>query len=171
MINKQGIWFLTLFSLILVLSIYYITMPDEMFISNNDNVVDNTVKEKDEVTKDVILEKTDGSYISTLKIELADKREETIRNLEETMNTSDSSEEKNKAYETIKMIDNYKSIEDSITKAIDKEYNFDSYVEVANDKVNIIVEKDKHDVTLANDLMRIAQNEFDSPMNITVKFC
>lgn len=171
MINKQGIWFLTLFSLILVLSIYYITMPDEMFISNNDSIVDNTVKENDEVTKDVILEKTDGSYISTLKIELADKREEIIRNLEETMNTSDSSGEKNKAYETIKMIDNYKSIEDSITKAINKEYNFDSYVEVSNDKVSIVVEKDKHDVTLANELMRIAQNEFDSPIHITVKFC
>ena len=29
MINKQSLWFLTLFSLILVLSVYYITMPDE----------------------------------------------------------------------------------------------------------------------------------------------
>ena len=31
MINKQGLWFLTLFSLILVLSVYYITMPNEIF--------------------------------------------------------------------------------------------------------------------------------------------
>ena len=31
MINKQGLWFLTLFSLILVLSIYYITMSNEIF--------------------------------------------------------------------------------------------------------------------------------------------
>ena len=30
MINKQKLWFLTLFSLILVLSVYYITMPSEL---------------------------------------------------------------------------------------------------------------------------------------------
>ena len=28
MINKQSLWFVTLFSLILVLSIYYVTMSD-----------------------------------------------------------------------------------------------------------------------------------------------
>ena len=29
MINKQNLWFVTLFSLILVLGIYYVTMGDE----------------------------------------------------------------------------------------------------------------------------------------------
>ena len=37
MINKQSLWFLTLFSLILVLSVYYITMPNDLLISNNSN--------------------------------------------------------------------------------------------------------------------------------------
>lgn len=31
MINKKNLWFLTLFSLVLVLSIYYVTMPSEIF--------------------------------------------------------------------------------------------------------------------------------------------
>ena len=35
MINKQGIWFLTLTSLVLVLSVYYITMPNELLLTNN----------------------------------------------------------------------------------------------------------------------------------------
>ena len=35
MINKKRLWFLTLFSLILVLSIYYITMPSELLLSTN----------------------------------------------------------------------------------------------------------------------------------------
>ena len=37
MINKQGIWFLTLTSLALVLSVYYITMPNELLLTNNSN--------------------------------------------------------------------------------------------------------------------------------------
>ena len=34
MINKKNLWFLTLFSLVLVLSIYYVTMPNEIFDKN-----------------------------------------------------------------------------------------------------------------------------------------
>ena len=35
MINKKGIWFITLFTLILVLSVYYVTMPSELLLSNH----------------------------------------------------------------------------------------------------------------------------------------
>ena len=44
MINKQGIWFLTLTSLALVLSVYYITMPNELLLTNNSNY-ESTKKE------------------------------------------------------------------------------------------------------------------------------
>ena len=44
MINKKNLWFLTLFSLVLVLSIYYVTMPNEIFTSNN-----NEIKDEEEV--------------------------------------------------------------------------------------------------------------------------
>ena len=37
MINKKNLWFLTLFSLVLVLSIYYVTMPSEIFDSKLEN--------------------------------------------------------------------------------------------------------------------------------------
>ena len=30
MINKQNLWFLTLFSLILILGVYYVTLPNEL---------------------------------------------------------------------------------------------------------------------------------------------
>ena len=43
MIKKQNLWFLTLFSLILVLSVYYITMPSSLFSTNNGNNKDNQV--------------------------------------------------------------------------------------------------------------------------------
>ena len=45
MINKQGLWFLTLFSLILVLSVYYITMTNEILKSEE-------IKEEVSETKD-----------------------------------------------------------------------------------------------------------------------
>ena len=51
MINKRSIWFLTLFSLILVLSVYYITMPSELLLNTNGNymntskILENNAKE------------------------------------------------------------------------------------------------------------------------------
>ena len=41
MINRKSIWILTLFSLILVLSVYYITMPSE-FLETASKNVDNS---------------------------------------------------------------------------------------------------------------------------------
>lgn len=50
MINKKNLWFLTLFSLILVLSVYYITMPSELLLTSNGNYIDTNKKEETEPT-------------------------------------------------------------------------------------------------------------------------
>ena len=42
MINKQNLWFLTLFSLVLVLGVYYVTMPNELLLSK----VESKTKDK-----------------------------------------------------------------------------------------------------------------------------
>ena len=62
MINKQKLWFLTLFSLILVLSIYYITMPKEVFESKKENEVN---KEND---NKVNIEISDSSSLDVLRV-------------------------------------------------------------------------------------------------------
>ena len=51
MINKQNLWFLTLFSLILVLSVYYITMPNDLLLTNN-GAVGSKKNEQTSVSKD-----------------------------------------------------------------------------------------------------------------------
>ena len=33
--NKQNLWFITLFSLILVLGVYYVMMPNELLLNDN----------------------------------------------------------------------------------------------------------------------------------------
>ena len=58
MINKQNLWFLTLFSLILVLSVYYITMPNELLLTNNTAKVQKTdkdTKKEESVSKETLL--------------------------------------------------------------------------------------------------------------------
>lgn len=163
MINKQGLWFLTLFSLILVLSVYYITMPNEMFLTNN-----NTLGEEiEEVSSEV----TTSNYITVLKMEHEASRDEELKSLEQVLNSSDTTaSDKNTAYEKIKDLNNIKGLEEQLENKIKKELELDSFVKASDSEVSIVVERDKHDVKLANQIMRLVQEEFDNPMTISVKF-
>ena len=54
MINKKNLWFLTLFSLVLVLSIYYVTMPNEIFDKNIKETTTDNSTTKVEETENVV---------------------------------------------------------------------------------------------------------------------
>ena len=83
MINKKNLWFLTLFSLVLVLSIYYVTMPSEVFTESKKVSTDN-------ITTDEV------SLIDSMKLEDDALVLKEINDLKEKLVNSElSSEEKN----------------------------------------------------------------------------
>ena len=169
MINKQGLWFLTLFSLILVLSVYYITMPNEIFKSEDVKETDSSKSKKEKSTSEVNSQNT--SYIETLKVDLDSERSKVLDTLQSVLSdTSKTSEEKNKAYEQMKEINDIKASEDAIAKKIKDEYSLDAYVKKEDSNIEIVVEGKEHDVSLANKIMRTVQDEFDEQMSISVKF-
>ena len=169
MINKQGLWFLTLFSLILVLSIYYITMPNEIFKSEEVGELKETKEQNKEDASEVNSQNT--SHIETLKVELDSERAEILDTLQEVLNDkSKSSEEKNKAYEQMKEINSIKASESAIAEKIKNDYSLDAYVKQEDSKVEVVVEGKEHDVKLANKIMRTVQSQFTDPMIISVKF-
>lgn len=162
MINKQSIWLLTLFSLILVLSVYYITMPSE-FLANTTN----EVSKKDEETVKV----KQSEVISTLKVENEEEREEKITELQTILTSETStSEEKNNAYEELKTLNILKGKEEEISAKITEQYNVENFVKINNDQVRVVIIKDKHDTKLANEIMNLVQESFDTKMYISVKF-
>ncbi|MGN0992477.1 MAG: SpoIIIAH-like family protein [Bacilli bacterium] len=170
MINKQGLWFLTLFSLILVLSIYYITMPNEIFKSEEvTQATEKTNSENEEETTEVNSQNT--SYIETLKIELDSERAEILDTLQEILNDkTKTSDEKNKAYEQMKEINNLKASEEQISKKIKEEYSLEAYVKQEDSNIEIVIDSKEHDIKLANKIMRSVQEEFDEAMSISIKF-
>lgn len=162
MINKQSIWLLTLFSLILVLSVYYITMPSEFSVSSE--------KDDSKSTKEVV-KTEENEIISTLKVENDEERNEKITELQ-TILTSDTatSEEKNNAYEELKVLNIMKGKEDEITAKIKEEYEVDNFVKIKDDQVRVVIVKKEHDASLAAEIMDLVQKNFDSKMYISVKF-
>lgn len=169
MINKKGLWFLTLFSLILVLGVYYVTMPNEIFESDKISVDNKKKDSSDDKVKEVNKENT--SYIETLKVELDSERSTELEELQEVINdSSKSTAEKNKAYEEMKNINDIKAKEEEIEKKIKSKFSLSAYVKQSDDKVEVVIESKKHDISVANKIMRTVQAEYDNYMQISVKF-
>ena len=163
MIKKKNLWFLTLFSLILVLSIYYITMPSELLLTNNKA----TKKDKTQATVGV----SESEIISALKVEEDTEREKKVKDLNTTItNEKASSDEKNNAYEEIKKINNTKGEQEKLEKKIKDKLKLDAFVKIDGDKISVTIEAKKHDSNLANQIMRCIQEEYENSKYITVTF-
>ena len=160
MINRRNLWSVSLVSLILVLSIFYISMPSDR--------VENLNSEDVTETKTVISEST---ALVALRVEDDEKVLEQMESLQTILlSETATSDEKNAAYEELVNINLNKGLEEKIQENIKQTYNYDSFVKINNDQVNIVVDNDKHSNEIANKIIRIAQNEFDVKKFITVKF-
>lgn len=161
MINKKNLWFLTLFSLVLVLSIYYVTMPNEIFSSDNLPELDNDV----EVNID------ESSVVAALKVEDDALVMEEINGLKEKLTDAEVSiDDKNAIFEELKLINKNSSVEETIESDIKELCNCDNFVKIDGDNVRVVLDSDDSSSNTANKIMRLVQDEFDEKMYISVKF-
>ena len=157
MFNKKNIWFLTLFSLVLVLSVYYITMPDDVLVTSN-------------VPSEIMVDIDSPSLVAAR----VSKEEHVLQELESLNNiltdVSKSAEEKSVAYEKMKNLNMNKALEEKLENKIKNNFNLESVVKVEEDNINIAVAKENGDTSFANDIMRLVQSEYDTKKYISVKF-
>ena len=167
MINKRSLWFLTLFSLILVLSIYYITMPSELLLTNNKVVSKEEKGEKNEPT--ISVEKSD--LLVSLRVEADEAMNKEIEELKQVLtNNSSSTEEKNKAYDKIKELNNKRSEEEKLEAQVKEIHKLNSFIKINNNQISITVNSETHNEELANNIMRTIQSNYEDQKYITVKF-
>ncbi len=160
MINKKNLWFLTLFSLVLVLSVYYITMPKELLLANNDSEVDDTK-----------IEIAEASLIETLKQEDNSTLLEEVNKLKATIGDDKAStEDKNKAFDQLKLLNQISSKEELLEEKIKNTLGLDSFIKIDGDQIRVVIDSGEHTSTLANDVMRLIQSNFDTKQYISVQF-
>ena len=161
MIKKKNLWFLTLFSLVLVLSVYYVTMPNELLVANNSS---NTVKEEK-----VLIE--EANIIETLKSEDNNNTLEEINKLKTTIaDSKTTAEDRNKAFDELKLLNQISSKEELLEEKIKNTHNLDSFIKIDGDQVRVVIDSDEHSNTLANKIMRTVQDNFDTKQYISVQF-
>ena len=165
MINKKSLWFLTLFSLILVLSIYYITMPSELLLTGNN--ISNNEESDNEAT--INIEESD--LLVALRVESDEEMSKEIKELELILTNADSSvEEKNNAYEKIKNLNSNRTEEEKLETQIKETHKLESFVKIKGNNISVIVNSKEHSNTIANNIMRTIQSNYEDSKYITVKF-
>lgn len=212
MINKQNLWFLTLFSLILVLSVYYVTMPNDLLLTNNgavgskkneqtsvskdtntdttknedtkkddmkstttkdnkDNKDTNTTTKDNKADNNTTVTIKESETLEALRVSLNQEREAEKTKLQSLLtNSSATSEEKNNAYEKLQEINTVTSEEATLEKKLKEKYKMSVFVKIENKEITVVVDNDKHDTALANNIMRSVQENFKEKRYITVQF-
>ncbi|MFD1170398.1 SpoIIIAH-like family protein [Oceanobacillus caeni] len=171
MLKKQTVWLLTMLSLMIVLSVYYLISP------NNDDLayIDNGKESAEQATEDVTTAQGEGTEVdemtnidsnelfTNIRMELQDERSMSKSRLEDVVASGSASvEEKDEALREIDKLENTSKKEKILEETIlaSEEYQ-DVLVRSENDKVHVHVQADEQlSGTEANHIMRMVYDEF-----------
>lgn len=161
MINKQNLWFLTLFCLILVLSVYYVTMPSELLLIN---ATGNKDSEKTVTVKE-------SEILTSLRVERDAKMQDELADLRFILTNLESSiQDKNEAFDKMKKLNRNRGEEEKLETKIKEKLNFKSFIKIDGDQIRVVVDSKEHDEKMANNIMRLIQEEYKEKKYISVKF-
>lgn len=160
--NKQSMWFLTLLSLVLVLGVYYVTMPNELLKTSYESELED---------KEITVNVSESDTLIAMRANRDELVSLEIERLESVLTKEDASvEEKNEAFEELKVLNLNVSKESELeTKLLDT-FGIKSYIEINNDNIKVVINSKEHDATLANNIMRSIQEEYEKKMYIIVRF-
>ncbi|WP_416324860.1 stage III sporulation protein AH [[Eubacterium] hominis] len=167
--NKQALAFLTMFSLVLMLSVYYVTLP-----SDSTSVMD----EKDKTTEKVNgeSEKENTSQTETkdkakdLQDEINQKKETELNSSSEVIANKDSEEqEKQEALSTMDEVKEQQQLQEQIKNALAKE-KLNAAVEIKDTTCTITIFDTKEDKKTAASVMKIASDIVNQKYLIEVSF-
>ena len=151
--NRQAITFLTLFSLILVLSIYYVLLPPET------------------ETNEVPVNSGELSQIEILQEELDQKRADLISENNAIIASSESSsDEIASALASISEAKETAALEKEITKIINDAGFKSAFVEVENKTIKVVVDKKEANSSDANSIIKTIMEKTNNEYQVEVKF-
>lgn len=161
MINKQNLWFVTLFSLILILGIYYVSIDDE---------VESVLKSENNNNKEVI-EITESDVLVALEVESDEEKQALMEEYQNVLLNAESTiQEKNAAYENLQKLNNTKANETKIKNLIKEKFKMNAFVKIDDNAISLVIAEKEHNTEIANNIIREVQKLFNEEKYITVKF-
>ncbi|MBN8236589.1 SpoIIIAH-like family protein [Halobacillus kuroshimensis] len=170
MVKKQTVWLLTMLSLLIVLSVYYMTSPEngEMAFIQEEDWAEMTSEEAEGENVETAGDGTVISQISTdelfsaIRLDMKNQRDQVQEQLSEIVASSDfTTEEKNEALEKMETIKTNQSKESIIENTILASAQYDDVlVRAEDDVVHVTVKAQELSKEETNQIIQMVSDEF-----------
>lgn len=169
-VKKRTVWFLTLFSLTAVISVFYIFDPTrDLSIQNifTDATLDAT--SVGSIDKDKVPVSTDNYLFEDLRIELSNERSQ-LREQYLTKIQSDqiSAEEKIETFNLLNYLTERESSEAMAEMQIKAIGYSDAFVKIEEEKINVTVMSEELSKEKINEIIYLIKSEVDEGALVTV---
>ncbi len=172
LLKKQTVWLLTMLSLVVVLSVYYITSPEQK-VTNMANIEEKSDGEAttSEDGKTVVSKVASDEVFEALRLNLEDKRSELKEQLTQlTASTDVSAEEKSKAYDQIKELSALEAKEAMLETLIKTKGYDDALVRADGNKVRVTVKSKDSSASAANEIIQLVREEIGDLQKVVIEF-
>lgn len=183
LLKKQTVWLLTMLSLVIVLSVYYITSPtqqlDEYAQMNQEDQttmdqenlqgIEVSIEEMEDGT--VASETSSDDFFTALRMEIDEQRSKAKEELQAIVASSDvTAEKRSEALDKMQALNTFAAKEAILETMILANENYtDALVKAEEDQVKVIVKAKEGSKTAANEIMRLVRDEL-GPKKVAVQF-
>ncbi|MBP2240828.1 stage III sporulation protein AH [Cytobacillus eiseniae] len=179
LLKKQTVWLLTMLSLVVVLSVYYITSPEqrgndlatpeqEEQMQNEEEASQTDVEDEDTA---IITNAAGDEKFTALRMQSEDDRSMKKEELQTVMGSTDlPAEEINEAKEEFDKL-NELADKEAVLESLIRSMNYEDVL-VRADESNVLVTVKAEELsrTAANDIIRQVKNEIGDLQLVTVEF-
>ncbi|OIK11740.1 stage III sporulation protein AH [Bacillus sp. MUM 116] len=186
LLKKQTVWLLTMLSLVVVLSVYYITSPEQKKsndlaaveqkakdqINQKDTNTKATTKTNAKGEKTIISQVAGDDEFEALRLDLEDKRSQMKEELTTEMaSTNLPADERSKAMDQMKELNETAQKEEILETLIKSKGYEDALVRAEGSNVRVIVKsKNKPSATAANDIIQEVKKTINDTNYVAVEF-
>ncbi|MEK4200655.1 SpoIIIAH-like family protein [Cytobacillus sp. FSL K6-0265] len=168
LLKKQTVWLLTMLSLVVVLSIYYLTSPDgQMNLAGNDQEESENTETGGAVVSDVA---SDEEFAQERLDQMNERSMEKERLTEVAASTELPAEERSEAKDQLDSLNELAAKEEMLENLI-KSMNYeDVLVKADGANVKVVVKAEEQSKTEANKIIREVMNELGTQAMVAVEF-
>jgi stage III sporulation protein AH len=177
LLKKQTVWLLTMLSLVVVLSVYYITSPEQqkggelagVEETKTDNKETAATESKDGTT--VISGIASDEKFEALRMQLEEQRTKMKEDLQAIVASTDlPAVDRSNAIEKMNELDEIAQKEGVLETLIKSMGYDDALVRADGEKVRITVKAKDHSASAANEIIQMVRTELGSLQPVAVQF-
>ncbi|MFF2175507.1 SpoIIIAH-like family protein [Lysinibacillus sp. NPDC058147] len=178
-VRRRTVWFMTLLSLVAVISVYYLVDPAKQFngltIFTDDSLQQTAVTgvtdqqaSKEGETKEV---SSPSHLFEEMRMQVSDERSQLRQQLTQKIGSKDyTAEQKSEAYNEMDNLIKQESSEAMLEMLIKSSGYSDAFVKADGDKVSVTVMAEELSKAQANEIIYLVKTEMEGANDVQVKF-